>query len=147
MALIIDQIIHIGVILVILKIFSFDYFINPKHQETLLIVLVLLLTIKPSAIFINNLYWDLFGSPIYKPFDTGVMIGIFERIIVLVLCYLNSASAIAIIIAAKSWVRSRELKEEENKEDKINKYLVGTLASICLALLYCAIYFYVMKKN
>lgn len=99
--------------------------------------LLVLLIIKPVAIFINNLYCDLFGTTINSSFDTGVVIGIFERLIVVALFFVGAVSAIAIIIAAKTWVRYGEIKDDNNQFR--NKYLVGTLVSISLALAFCAI--------
>lgn len=140
---IIDQSLHIIIIVFIVYLLMRSNILNFKYFETVFSLLIILLILKPTAIIINNIYYDLFDSPVNSTFDTGIMIGMFERIIVVTLCYLGAVSAIAIIIAAKTWVRYGEIKENN---DFRNKYLIGTLASIGLALVFSVIYQYVMKN-
>lgn len=66
----------------------------------------------------------------------GEMIGKLERIIVFSLCLLNAATSIAFVLTAKSIARYKQL------EDKcfVERYLVGTLLSVALALTCYLIY-------
>jgi len=61
----------------------------------------------------------------------GMIIGIFERFIVLTFVLLSQYSAIAFIFTAKSIARFEELKNREFSE----YYLIGTLSSISFAIL------------
>lgn len=65
-----------------------------------------------------------------KVFDVGSIIGILERFLVIIFAYFEDFAAIAIIITVKTWARTNDLKEPDFR----NKYLVGTLASMVLAL-------------
>ena len=68
--------------------------------------------------------------------DVGSMIGVMERILSVVFACLGNLFAIAIIITIKTWARTNDLKEAEFR----NKYLLGTLTSLVLALLIFIIY-------
>jgi hypothetical protein len=61
----------------------------------------------------------------------GKMIGIVERVLTTTFIYLNTPTAIAIVLAAKSIIRFESAKERAFAE----YYLVGTLTSITFALL------------
>lgn len=69
-------------------------------------------------------------------FDVGSVIGILERVLVVVFAYLGNLAAIAVVITVKTWARSRDLEEKEFR----NKYLLGTLASLVLAALAFLLY-------
>ncbi|MEZ0343693.1 MAG: hypothetical protein ABWJ99_02640 [Caldimicrobium sp.] len=61
----------------------------------------------------------------------GMIIGLFERFIILTFVLLNQYSGIAFIFTAKSIARFEELKNREFAE----YYLIGTFASLSFALL------------
>ncbi len=61
----------------------------------------------------------------------GKIIGIVERVLTITFIYLNTPTAIAIVLAAKSIIRFESAKERAFAE----YYLVGTLTSITSALL------------
>jgi hypothetical protein len=61
----------------------------------------------------------------------GAIIGILERIFVLTLVLIGEFASIALIFTAKSIARFEDLKRREFAE----YYLIGTLASILLAML------------
>ena len=63
-------------------------------------------------------------------FDTGSIIGICERLIIFALSIFNALTAMALIIAAKTWARSKDLSDEQFRV----KYILGTFLSILLAL-------------
>lgn len=60
----------------------------------------------------------------------GMIIGIFERMLVLTFIIFNQYTAIGIIFAAKSIARFSELKDRKMAE----YYLIGTFSSIFLAV-------------
>lgn len=60
----------------------------------------------------------------------GKLIGILERVIVVLLVFVDAYGAIGFLFAAKSIARFQRLKEREVAE----YYLVGTLISIALGL-------------
>ncbi|HWR22874.1 MAG TPA: DUF3307 domain-containing protein [Feifaniaceae bacterium] len=66
----------------------------------------------------------------------GEMIGKLERIIVLTLCLLNAAASIAFVLTAKSIARYKQLEDQCFAE----RYLVGTLLSVALALMCYLVY-------
>jgi len=68
------------------------------------------------------------GSGIKK---AGMVIGLFERFLVLTFVLLGQYMAMGIILTAKSIARFENLKEREFSE----YYLVGTLASFSFAIL------------
>ena len=133
---IIDQMLHMGVLCVILHIFGFNCDAG-RYYEALKIVFLSLALIMPCSIMINKLIQDIYpNSNETGMFDVGSMIGVMERILTVVFACLGNFSAIAIIITIKTWARTNDLKETEFR----NKYLLGTLTSLVLALLIFVIY-------
>lgn len=64
-------------------------------------------------------------------FNRGRLIGVLERLIVLVLMAVQAYQAIAFLMAAKGLIRSKDLESRDFAE----YFLIGTLASMALALL------------
>lgn len=71
-------------------------------------------------------------SIVKKTLDPGLVIGIAERFITFFLSIVNAYSALAIIITVKTWARQKEI--EKNKKGFGNKYLIGTLLSLAIAI-------------
>ena len=91
----------------------------------------------PCSIVINKLFKDIYpDTEEMGIFDVGSMIGIMERILTVIFAYFGNFPAIAIIITVKTWARTNDLKEPEFR----NKYLLGTLTSLVLALLIFIVY-------
>lgn len=127
---ILDQILHISVLFVIYKTFEFNHIFD-SYAIAVKTIFIVLILIVPCSIFINKLFEDLYPNTINKGiFDVGSIIGILERFLVIIFSYFESFAAIAIIITIKTWARTNDLKEPEFR----NKYLLGTLASLVLAL-------------
>lgn len=127
---IVDQFLHVGILFLIYKTINFNYFFGDYTTEVKVIFTVLLLMV-PCSIFINKLFEDLYPDTITKGiFDIGSIIGILERFLVIIFAYFKNFAAIAIIITVKTWARTNDLKETDFR----NKYLLGTLASLVLAL-------------
>ena len=91
----------------------------------------------PCSIMISKLFKDIYPNTAeIGMFDIGSIIGIMERILTVIFAYFENFPAIAIIITVKIWARTNDLKEPEFR----NKYLLGTLTSLVLALLVFIIY-------
>lgn len=132
-----DQILHIVILFAMYKLFRFNS-VFLQYATTIKIIFASLFLIVPSSVFINKLFQDLFPEAEKgKIFDVGSVIGILERILVLIFACFGDFAAIAIIITVKTWARSSDLKD---KIDFRNKYLLGTLASLVLALISFLIY-------
>ena len=72
------------------------------------------------------------------------MIGIIERILVITFVFINEASAISMIFAAKSIVR---FSDASNNRKFAEYYLIGTLASISFSLLVGTMISYLVKNH
>ena len=91
----------------------------------------------PCSIMISKLFKDIYpNTDEIGMFDIGSIIGIMERILNVIFAYFENFPAIEIIITVKTWARTNDLKEPEFR----NKYLLGTLTSLVLALLVFIIY-------
>lgn len=66
-----------------------------------------------------------------KRFDPGRVIGVAERLMTFVLVLANAYAAIALIITVKTWARQKEIKTIDGFG---NKYLIGTLISLAIAI-------------
>lgn len=75
--------------------------------------------------------FDLGGENSDIPEGAGRLIGVLERVIIVTLTLLGEYSAIAFVITAKSIARFKRLETEPGFAEQ---YLVGTLASVALAL-------------
>ena len=131
-----DQILHISVLCVVYKMTTFYPTFDGYIFASKTILTVLLLMV-PCSIFISKLFEDLYCDNVYNGiFDIGSIIGILERFLVIIFALFKNFAAIAIIITVKTWARTDDLKEPNFR----NKYLLGTLASLVLAL-FCYILF------
>lgn len=99
------------------------------------LVLAVMLVIKPTNITFSQCFSE------YKPPDdavsesevkTGGLIGSIERLLILLLAALGQYAAIALIVAAKSMARYKQISENKAFAEY---YLLGTLFSVLFALL------------
>lgn len=133
---ILDQAIHIGIICFIPRFLIFKHNLN-DYYGLLKVIFVCLMLIMPSSVMISKLIKDIYpNTEDMGVFDIGSMIGIMERFLAVIFAYFNNFPAIAIIITVKTWARTNDLKEPEFR----NKYLLGTLTSLVLALLIFIVY-------
>lgn len=65
-----------------------------------------------------------------RPAQAGRVIGVLERLLVLLLVTQDQWGAVGLVVAAKSIARFRQLEERDFAE----KYLVGTLTSVLIAV-------------
>lgn len=146
---IIDQILHIAIILycgyLVTDISSIGNFIKDnclrifnwnQCQNAIVYILLYIICLSPSAVFIKKVF-ILFsiqseGTTENKEelLNSGYLIGILERIIILTLGLNGQLGAIGFVMAAKSLARFKQLEEKSFAE----KYLVGTLMSVAIAL-------------
>ncbi|WP_261791136.1 DUF3307 domain-containing protein [Fusobacterium necrophorum] len=135
-----DQILHISILVFVLCYFSLEkhtnlYYQNieamPHFREIVSYILLFLVILTPSSVFIKKMFLLLFTE---TEEDSGTkagnMIGKLERALIVILLLQNQYEAIGFVLAAKSIARFRQLDDKEFAE----KYLVGTLASVLLAL-------------
>lgn len=127
---IVDQFIHVVILFFIYKKCTLNTFFN-GYIDALKIVLIILVLIAPCSILINKIFKDIYpDTKVEGIFDVGSIIGIIERFLVFIFAYFGNFAAIAIIITVKTWARNEDLKDKSFR----NKYLLGTLASLTLAL-------------
>ncbi len=131
-ALMIDQAIHAGILLVIAIPFPLHIELPASYVG---IGFALLLIFKPSSVIVSRVLSSLASIPsAYKQEDVhaGYKIGYLERLIILLLCLFGAISTCALVIAAKTLVRYAEFSHDSAFREV---FLVGTLMSICLALI------------
>lgn len=132
----IDQVVHSGVLYLICKYAGLEM-LSSAYATPIKVAFIVLLLIAPCSILINKLMEDTFpGSVSVGLFDVGSIIGILERLLVVIFAYLGDLAAIAIIITVKTWARTADLKKKGFR----NRYLLGTLASLVLAALVFMLY-------
>lgn len=134
---IVDQALHVGILCLVPQFVTFSYYIDDCYCAGLKVIFVYLMLIMPCSTMINKLFKDIYPqSDELGMFDVGSIIGIMERILTFIFACFESFSAIAIIITVKTWARTNDLKEPEFR----NKYLLGTLTSLALALILFVVY-------
>lgn len=133
---IVDQALHVGILCLIPQFVTFRYDMD-NYYVVLKVVFTCLLLIMPCSVMINKLFKDIYPkSDEMGIFDIGSIIGVMERALTFIFACFESFPAIAIIITVKTWARTNDLKEPEFR----NKYLLGTLTSLVLALLIFIVY-------
>ena len=149
---IIDQLLHISIILLCTFYFGKDWiqfpFLTDLRPRFLLALLALLFLAKPVNILVDILFTEYTISPAKddtsKPegnpnsnnselnsFHSGRIIGTLERWLILLLVMLSQFEAIGFLIAAKSILRFSETSKGTEKSEYV---LVGTLFSFLIAL-------------
>ena len=132
----IDQAVHTGGLYLIFRFTSFNVVFS-TYEGLIKIAFIVLLLIAPCSILINKLMEDTFPESVAMGlFDVGSIIGILERLLVIIFAYLGDLAAIAIIVTVKTWARTADLKENDFR----NRYLLGTLASLVSAALVFMLY-------
>ena len=146
-AFLLNQFLHIIILFIFFKILPFDSTFVLNYEKVIYGVTIIFFLIKPSIIIVDLIIYDIFDdTKVNLPnglkdskFDVGAIIGVFERIITLVLSIFNAITAVAIIITVKTWARNKDIKKDDDNFGK--KYLVGTLASLSLALIAAFIWY------
>ncbi|HAF85378.1 MAG TPA: hypothetical protein DCG32_03240 [Sphaerochaeta sp.] len=128
----IDQSIHIGVLLGMALLFPLQLQLPASSVG---IAFALLFIFKPSSVAVSRVLASLASTPSdnnQDPVHAGYKIGYLERLIILLLCLFGSISTCVLVIAAKTLVRYAEFSNDSEFREV---FLVGTLMSIALALI------------
>ncbi|GAA4952845.1 DUF3307 domain-containing protein [Algibacter agarivorans] len=134
-----DQVAHIIVILLIVKIYEpYEFNIDTLFDaKTLLFLTSLLCITKVSSIIMKTIIskWDLKEYTEEASLENaGTYIGILERLFVFMFIITNHWEGVGFLIAAKSVFRFGDLSKA--KDRKLTEYiLIGTLLSFGLAIL------------
>ncbi|WP_368292336.1 DUF3307 domain-containing protein [Dehalobacter sp. TBBPA1] len=106
---------------------------GPELYNGAVLILLYILCLSPAAIFIKKiliLFHFQNQEDTNELIKSGYLIGVLERVITLTLWLNGQLGAIGFVLAAKSLARFSQL----NDRDFAEKYLVGTLLSIVIAL-------------
>lgn len=95
---------------------------------------------KESKDFKEEIHESIF-YPTVEVNDYGKWIGFFERIIIFTLIILGAYEGILIVVALKTFSRFKQL----NEKTFVEKYLLGTLFSVMMALLLGVLFGLIIK--
>lgn len=139
---VIDQLLHISVLLsVVFFIYGMPEGIWGllTSNQAILYIIALLLTVAVSPIFLRIFFLRWNKEEIIRSkgqqslLDAGMLIGILERIIIVLFIQLGFLSGIGFLLAAKSIFRFGDLSNA--KDTKFTEYvLLGTLLSFTVAI-------------
>lgn len=142
-ALILDQGIHIAIIIAsssLLKLSEhtgwFYHMISGYEyiSDVILYIFLFVVIWAPASVFIKKLFEFILIDDCYmneNDLKMGNLIGKLERVIVTILVLQNQYGVIGLVLTAKSIARFKQLEEKDFAE----KYLVGTLTSLTIALI------------
>jgi len=138
-----DQAVHISIIIAVSVHFGLQEYVTPALTGALetdglrqyIVFLILLITVwDPAAVFVSKMFSWLDYRDGHEPAGdakTGRIIGKLERLIIVVLVMSNQLGGIGFVLTAKSVARFKQLEDQNFAE----KYLVGTLASVAIAII------------
>lgn len=141
---VIDQILHVAIIVILAKALSLNAQLNTwiadaakkvALEDYLRYALLFVIIWDPASVFVKKLSLYVSGeiNPVSngKEAPIGSIIGKMERLIIAILVLCNQIGAIGFVLTAKSLARYSQLSEKTFAE----KYLVGTLTSTAIAIL------------
>lgn len=150
----IDQVLHIIILLILSVLCCHLWAMRPvalnllgSHGVELSWISTLCFCGRPCSIVIAKVLQFLRNPGVEQSADastahSGKWIGIFERLIVAALSLMSQYSAIAFIFAAKSIARFKQL---ESDKDFAEVYLLGSLASVFLAMASAILFSYLFS--
>lgn len=150
----IDQVLHIIILLILSVLCCHLWAVRPialnllgAHGVELSWISTLCFCGRPCSIVIAKVLQFLRNPGVEQSADTstahsGKWIGIFERLIVAALSLMSQYSAIAFIFTAKSIARFKQL---ESDKDFAEVYLLGSLASVFLAMASAILFSYLFS--
>lgn len=150
----IDQVLHILILLILSVLCRHLWAMRPialnllgAHGVELSWISTLCFCGRPCSIVIAKVLQFLRNPGVEQSADTsaahsGKWIGIFERLIVAALSLMSQYSAIAFIFTAKSIARFKQL---ESDKDFAEVYLLGSLASVFLAMASAILFSYLFS--
>lgn len=143
---VLDQILHVSIIYAVCQIFFFPNVRLPmlnnlrfafsslilNGYQLLRLIFLILLVCKPISVAFENVFKK------YKPEideedakPTGAIIGIMERLLIVIMLILNQYTAIGLILTGKSVARYEKMKQQDFAE----YYLLGTFFSMLGAII------------
>lgn len=137
-----DQVMHLTVIISVSFIFKLDIggnclyslLLNYRNSDKIILYILLFVIVwDPASVFIKKMFCLVLNNGSYNSendLKMGNLIGKLERVIICVLVLLNQYGVIGLVLTAKSIARFRQLEDKDFAE----KYLVGTLISLTVAL-------------
>lgn len=144
---IVDQIIHVLLLVTISLVIKSNLnsignaiynisFLREIGQNIIInYILAFLIVLSPASVFIKHFFNYIFNKKDIcenvESDNVGALIGILERVVILLLGALGLYGSIALVLTAKSLARFKLLGEQAFAE----KYLVGTLMSLIIAIL------------
>lgn len=131
---IIDQTLHIAILTTFLVMYDGIVVIKEQVNTVLLLTTIILYLIMPSSILIDKVLEmvNKVQSPKMFKLDEGTVIGILERLLILVMGISGTLSGIGFLIAAKTMVRYGQFDNNGKDNNFRSKYLIGTLLSVLL---------------
>lgn len=138
-----DQAVHLSIIIAVSVHFGLKEHMTPALTSAIetdgirqyIVFLIMLITVwDPAAVFVSKMFAWLDCSGGNEPAGdtkTGRIIGKLERLIIVVLVMSNQLGGIGFVLTAKSVARFKQLEDQKFAE----KYLVGTLASVTIAII------------
>lgn len=154
--LIADQLLHTAAIFMVVACFGLRanpsalaqwavaQLTEPYASRLMRYLLLLVLLLDPASVFIKQLFAGIETEKQAKQQSNGIilaakakearagqMIGKLERLLVAALVVTDQLSAIGFVMTAKSLARYKQLEEKDFAE----RYLVGTLASVAIAVI------------
>lgn len=144
---IIDQFIHVLLLVTISLViksnlnsignvvYNITFLKEIGHNIIINYILAFLIVLTPASVFIKHFFNYIFNKQEIcenvELDNVGALIGMLERVVILLLGALGLYSSIALVLTAKSLARFKQLE----KKDFAEKYLVGTLMSLIIAIL------------
>lgn len=144
---IVDQIIHVLLLVTILfviksnlnsigdAVYNISFLKEIGHNIIVNYILAFLIVLFPAAVFIKHFFNYIFNKKDIcenvESDNVGALIGMLERVVILLLGALGLYGSIALVLTAKSLARFKQLEDKDFAE----KYLVGTLISLIIAVL------------
>lgn len=144
---IVDQIIHVLLLVTISlviksnlnsigdAVYNISFLKEIGHNIIINYILAFLIVLSPASVFIKHFFNYIFNKKDIcenvESDNVGALIGILERVVILLLGALGLYGSIALVLTAKSLARFKQLEKQAFAE----KYLVGTLMSLIIAIL------------
>lgn len=138
-----NQIIHIAIIIGIYYIFNLENSTNYFYEELqsyknfkliILYILEFSIILDPASVFIRRLFITIspkdYQKNNFEELKAGNIIGKLERMIIAVLLLNNQFGIIGFVLTAKSIARFKQMEDRDFAE----KYLIGTLTSLFIVL-------------
>ena len=144
---IVDQIIHVLLLVTISlviksnlnsigdAVYNISFLKEIGHNIIINYILAFLIVLSPASVFIKHFFNYIFNKKDIcenvESDNVGALIGVLERVVILLLGALGLYGSIALVLTAKSLARFKQLEKQAFAEI----YLVGTLMSLIIAIL------------